>query len=164
MKKYIITFIAILIYSCSSTVDLFQLNREYESGRFELKVSDYLDADGLFTLVLKDTQNEDLGKVDVAIVMENTNSGKAYYKKLYTVDNPVGMIDDNYLSLDEDGNYKIYNQGESFGYSNEENVTFFPEDIKNGEYRFQVIVESPKVKIYSNIISVKLPISGIKSL
>ena len=162
MKKHIITLIAILIYSCSSSVGLFQLNREYESDRFQLEVSDYLNADGLFTLVLKDDLNEDLGKADVSIVMESISDGETYYKKLYSVYNPVGMIDDNYLTKDENGTYMIYNQGESYGYSEEENVNFFPSDIKNGKYWLQVIVESSSEKIYSNIIMVELPLKGLK--
>ena len=162
MKTRHLIILAILIYSCSSTNELFQLNRGYESDGIALEVAEYLNQDGLFTLVLKDNQNKDLGKADISIMMENLSDGETYCHELYSVSNPVGMIDDNYLSLDENGRYKIYNQGESHGYSTEEYIDFFPEDIEEGEYNFQVIVETDKEKIYSNIIKIELPIAGVK--
>lgn len=160
-RSFTIVIIAIFISACSSTKNYSNLNQIYKSERFDLEVREYLDKDGLFTLVLEDSDKQALGKVDVYVVMENIKSGKAYKSKLYSLDDPVGMIDDNYLTLDEDGNYKILNQGKS----PEEKVVFFSNQLEQGKYNFQVIVEiSNGEKIYSNIIEVDLPIEKLFKL
>lgn len=160
-RSFTIVIIAIFISACSSTKNYSNLNQIYKSERFDLEVREYLDKDGLFTLVLEDSNKQDLGKVDVYVVMENIKSGKAYKSKLYSLNDPVGMIDDNYLTLDEDGNYKILNQGNS----SEEKVVFFSNQLEQGKYNFQVIVEiSDGEKIYSNIIEVDLPIEKLFKL
>lgn len=170
-RSFTIVIIAIFISACSSTKNYSNLNRIYKSERFDLEVREYLDKDGLFTLVLEDIDKQALGKVGVYVVMENIKSGKAYKRKLYSFNDPVGytgtsrMIEDNYLTLDEDGNYKILNQGKNYGYSSEEKVVFFSNQLEQGEYNFQVIFKiNNGEKIYSNIIEVNLPIEKLFQL
>ena len=166
-RSFTIVIIAIFISACSSTKNYSNLNQIYKSERFDLEVSEYLDKDGLFTLVLEDSDKQALGKVDVYVVMENIKSGKAYKRKLYSFNDSVSytgtsrMIDDNYLTLDEDGNYKIINQGNSL----EEKVVFFSNQLEQGKYNFQVIFKiNNGEKIYSNIIEVDLPIEKLFQL
>ncbi len=166
-RSFTIVIVAIFISACSSIKNYSNLNQTYKSERFDLEVSEYLDKDGLFTLVLENSDKQALGKVDVYVVMENIKSGKAYNSKLYSLNDPVAytgtshMIDDNYLTLDEDENYKILNQG---NYS-EEKVVFFSNKLEKGKYNFQVIVKiSNGEKIYSNIIEVDLPIEKLLQL
>ena len=133
-----------------------------ESERFELQVSEYLNKNGLFTLSPEDREEKDLGKVNVYIAMESINGGEIYSRKFYSVDNPVGLIDDNSLTPDKDDNYMLRNQGKDYGYSTENEIVFFPNQLKQGAFNFQVIVEMISgERIYSNIIKVDLPLIDI---
>ncbi len=165
MTKKIFTTILIAAFfsSYSFAKNCILLNQDYTSDRFELIVSDYLNEDGLFTLTLKDNEGQYSGKADVYVLMKSINGSTVYSEKIYSVDDPVGMIDDNSLTLDENGNYMIYNQGKGYGYSEEENVIFFPHYLKQGTYNFQVMIElDDGEKIYSNILRIDLPIVGIE--
>ncbi len=141
----------------------FKLNRNYNSKRFKLKVSDYLNKDGGFTLNFEDNKRDETYKIDVFIIMKNLVNGETFSKKIYSVLNEVEMIDDNNLRLDCNGNYTIIDQGKSYGFSEYDRVVFFPNTLKEGLYDFQTVIQLANgEKVYSNIVNVKLPIKVIE--
>jgi hypothetical protein len=138
------------------------------SERFDLVVSDYLKKDGLFTLSLQDKSDTELGQTADYLIFKD-QSGKTYAHHLYTIElglqhkfeqSKSYLIDDNSVSRNSKEKYVIYNQGKSFGYSDESNVEFFPSNIEKGRYDFQVVIyfENSDIYVYSNIIKLDIPL------
>lgn len=144
------------------------INYSPNSDRFDLKVSDYLNESGLFTLSLQDKNDVELGKTLVYLLFKD-QSEKIYTNHLYTIElgysqkfekSKSYLIDDNSISKNSNGKYVIHNQGKSYGYSDDSVVEFVPSYIKNGRYDFQVVlyIEDSDIYVYSNIIKLNIPL------
>lgn len=136
------------------SLDLDQFRLNVSENLFTLDIS-YINNQGEYILDMDDSagKGEMLGKVDMHIMMKHMESGEQYTKKVYSINNPSGLLDDNDLKLDEDGNYTIYR-------GSGKRAIFFPNSLAKGQYEFQVFLQLLNgEKIYSNIIDVNLPLN-----
>lgn len=135
------------------------LNQAFHPDQFKLSLFDlfsldisYLDNNGEFILDHGDSagRGKVLGKVDLHIVVTSTVSGDVYSKKVYSINNPSGLLDDNCLKLDNAGNYTIYR-------GDKDRAIFFPNTLAEGSYKFQVFLQLENgERIYSNTVDLNL--------
>jgi hypothetical protein len=172
MKRIInIIVLMVVLFSCKSVYSQLSIDLSPNTERFKLYVGEYLNSDGLFTLILEDEIDEELGKTDVFLLYQN-RQGKTYTHYLYSVylsfeqrleNSNRYCIDDNSVYLNDKGRYTIYNQGKGSGYSDAEEVEFIPPKIREGSYNFQIVLyfENYNTYAYSNIIKLDIPLKSI---
>ncbi len=135
-----------------SDLSQFKLDVYISDNLFTLDIA-YLNNNGEYVIDIDDSMSrgEMLGKVDMHISMKHLDSDERYSSKVYSINNPSGLLDDNYLKLDENGNYTISRGGKR--------AIFFPNSLVKGQYDFQVFLQLANgEKIYSNTINVSLPL------